>query len=121
MSLKDLLRRRYVASDTDVEADDLRDRTGRLGVASICDVPDRAMADVWGVVRSVTLPAVVDGPVRFVADLYDGSAAVEVVWMGRREVPGIEPGTSLRVQGRVSRHGRMPRIFNPRYEILPSA
>jgi len=41
-----------------------------------------------------------------------------VVWLGRRRVPGVEPGTKLHLEGMVTVREEMPTMFNPRYEIL---
>ena len=43
---------------------------------------------------------------------------LRVVWLGRRRVPGIEPGTEVRLEGMLSDSRGLPTIFNPRYEIL---
>ena len=37
-----------------------------------------------------------------VADLYDGSGSINLVWLGRRTIGGIEPGAYLRATGRVT-------------------
>jgi hypothetical protein len=45
-------------------------------------------------------------------------AEVLVVFLGRREVPGIRTGTDLVVEGMVGeRRGRLA-IMNPEYELL---
>ncbi|GAA4040349.1 MULTISPECIES: hypothetical protein [Arthrobacter] len=43
---------------------------------------------------------------------------LRVIWLGRRKVTGIEPGTLLRLEGMVTVRDGMPTMFNPRYEIL---
>jgi hypothetical protein len=55
-----------------------------------------------------------------VAELYDGTGSMSLVWLGRRQIPGIEPGRSLVGYGRVMRYGEQPVIFNPRYELRPT-
>ncbi|HKU30438.1 hypothetical protein [Arthrobacter sp. NyZ413] len=45
-------------------------------------------------------------------------ARLRVIWLGRRKVPGIEPGTILRLEAMVTVRDGMPTMFNPRYEIL---
>jgi DNA/RNA endonuclease YhcR with UshA esterase domain len=53
------------------------------------------------------------------AELYDGSGTVDLVWLGRREIAGIDPGRRLKVEGLVcTRDGRRS-MFNPRYELRP--
>lgn len=50
-------------------------------------------------------------------ELYDGTGAVRVIWLGRHRIGGIEPGRRMRVTGRVTCPGGEPVIFNPRYEL----
>ena len=43
---------------------------------------------------------------------------VTLVWLGQRRIPGIEPGRTRRVQGRVGQLQQGTKaIYNPRYEI----
>ena len=54
------------------------------------------------------------------AELWDGTGNVTLVWLGRREIPGIQPGRRIVVHGRLtSQHGQ-PTIFNPAYELRPA-
>ncbi len=58
------------------------------------------------------------GPV-LQAELGTGTDQVTLVWLGRQQIPGIEPGRTLAVEGTLSvQHGR-PTIFNPRYDLAP--
>ena len=51
------------------------------------------------------------------AELYDGPGRIDLVWLGRASIPGIEPGTAVVAEGRlVVRRGRTT-MFNPRYEL----
>ncbi|NYE94054.1 hypothetical protein FHU41_000275 [Psychromicrobium silvestre] len=43
---------------------------------------------------------------------------LRLIWLGQRQVPGIEAGTEVRFEGMVALHGGLPTIFNPRYEII---
>nr|MDT0664476.1 OB-fold nucleic acid binding domain-containing protein [Micromonospora sp. DSM 115978] len=52
------------------------------------------------------------------ADIYDGSGTVTLVFLGRKYIPGIEAGRSLKASGRVTVQDRRTTIFNPRYELL---
>lgn len=79
---------------------------------------DRQIVKVTGTLRSVTLRARAGVPA-LEAELSDGSAALSVVWLGRRTIAGIEPGRALIASGRIAmNHGR-PVLFNPKYELLP--
>ncbi len=50
----------------------------------------------------------------------DGTEGVQLIWLGRRSIPGIEPGRTVKVRGRVAiRDGRKV-IYNPDYDLLPA-
>jgi hypothetical protein len=51
------------------------------------------------------------------ADLWDGTGSVTLVWLGRRDIPGIAPGRRIVVRGRLSTIKGEPTIFNPQYEL----
>lgn len=51
------------------------------------------------------------------ADLYDGSDVVTLVWLGRRNIAGVEPGRQLTVKGRVAIRDDRKVIYNPYYEL----
>ena len=53
------------------------------------------------------------------AELFDGSDALTVVWLGRRRITGIAPGRALRIEGRIGVQDKTRIMFNPRYELLP--
>lgn len=109
---------RLSRTESELEAVELQQDTSRLGGTPIVDLVDRSQASVCGAVRSVTLRPRVNVPA-LVVELYDGSKILNLVWLGRRRIGGIVPGTYLTVHGRVTyRHG-IPTIFNPAYEIVP--
>ena len=47
-----------------------------------------------GTLRTVTLRPRAGVPA-LVAELYDGSGTINLVWLGRRQIPGIEPGRAV--------------------------
>jgi hypothetical protein len=51
------------------------------------------------------------------ADLYDGSDVVTLVWLGRRQIAGIEPGRALTARGRIAIRDERKVIYNPYYEL----
>lgn len=109
---------RFTKSVTQLEADELQEDAARLGCTMMSDLRDREQATVSGTVRAVTLRPRVNVPA-LVVDLYDGSRTINLVWLGRRTIGGIEPGTYLRAHGRVTYTRGIPTIFNPSYEIVP--
>ena len=40
------------------------------------------------------------------------------MWIGRRTISGIRPGTRLRAEGVVAAGRTRPTIYNPAYELL---
>jgi RecG-like helicase len=51
--------------------------------------------------------------------LGDGSASITVVFLGRRQIPGIRLGSPLVVEGMVSTIRGQLAIMNPEYQLLP--
>jgi len=58
-----------------------------------------------------------DAPARLVVRLVDPTGSVDLVFLGRRVVAGLEPGAIVCVEGRVAAGEDVPLIFNPRYEL----
>ncbi len=109
---------RLATTESELEDRELQEDTWRLGATPIADLVDRSKASVCGAVRSVTLRPRVNVPA-LVVELYDGSKTLNLIWLGRRRIAGIVPGTFLTAHGRVTfKHG-IPTIFNPSYEIKP--
>lgn len=110
---------RLSSTELEFEARELQEGIGRLGATPIAELADRSDATVCGSVRSVTLRPRVNVPA-LVVELYDGSKTLDLIWLGRRRIGGIVPGTYLTAHGRVTfKHG-IPTMFNPAYEIKPT-
>lgn len=87
-------------------------------VIALADAVDRERICVRGALRTVTMRPR-GGVPAIEAELFDGTDAVTVIWLGRRDIKGIAPGISLEVQGRIGRYDGVRTIFNPRYELIP--
>lgn len=98
------------------EAGDLRDDAARAGCLPIDEQGERSRVHIHGVLRSVTLRPV-DGVTALEAELYDGSDAVTLVWLGRRRIEGIAVGRRLTATGRLGRRGSERVLYNPRYVL----
>ena len=81
-------------------------------------IRDRQIVTVTGTLRTVTLRPRAGVPA-LEAELFDGSAALDVVWLGRRSIVGIEPGRRLIASGRISMSRGRRVLFNPKYELRP--
>jgi amino acid transporter len=79
---------------------------------------EREVVALAGTLRAVTLkPQSTSQTME--AELWDGTGRVHLVWLGRREIPGIEPGRRLIVRGRLANVRGERTIFNPSYELQP--
>ncbi len=85
-------------------------------VIDIADVQYRQRCTVHGKVRSVRVRPWADSPTLEVV-LVDDSGGISVVFLARRSVAGIRPGTVMTVEGVVGAHERRLAILNPRYEL----
>jgi hypothetical protein len=91
----------------------------RTPIRECLNVTDRRpVVRVSGTLRSVNARTVAGLPA-LEAELNDGSASLDVVWLGRQVIPGIEPGRELTASGRIAMTRGRPVLFNPRYELRP--
>jgi hypothetical protein len=108
---------RITATSEELEAQDLMEDARERGSVHVKDCRGGQKVGVTGTIRSLTLRPV-GGVPALEAELYDGSGTIKLVWLGRRRIHGIDPGTSLSVHGRVTYSGGGdPTIFNPSYEL----
>lgn len=107
---------RLTSSHEELEAEELLHDTQAVGGTPIADCPDRERVTVSGTLRTVTLRPRAGVPA-LEAELYDGSGALAVVWLGRRQIAGIEPGRQLIAHGRIAQNQGRPIMFNPSYEL----
>ncbi|MGF1646849.1 MAG: OB-fold nucleic acid binding domain-containing protein [Kineosporiaceae bacterium] len=106
------------ASDAEWGALERRRRADRWGGGRLDSLPGRCRATVCGTLRSVRLcPS--ESSCTLEAELCDGTGTVLLVWLGRRRVPGLEPGRSLRVHGTITERDGQRVMYNPRYDLLP--
>lgn len=121
MGLKERLRD-LTRTDAELEADEIRERAmadPEVAVACSAALVERRRATVAGSVRCITMPPRQSVPV-LVAELFDGERSVNLVWVGRRRIAGIEPGVFLVAEGRIAKVKGVPTIFNPNYQIVPA-
>jgi hypothetical protein len=111
---------RLVAPQSEVHAEQEQELAAAMGGTPIAQLPLRSPATVCGTLRSVTLRPRAGVPA-LEAQLYDGSGSLSVVWLGRRQIAGIEPGRRIRVHGMVTQNEGQRAIFNPRYELFARA
>lgn len=87
-----------------------------LPLDTVDAVDDRRKVRLSGYISSlVVLPRNAAPSVE--AELADGTGTIALVWLGRDQLPGIEPGTRVEVSGFAARRGGQRVMYNPRYEI----
>ena len=109
---------RLVAPQQEVHAELEQERSAELGGTPVADLTARRPATICGTLRSVTLRPRAGVPA-LEAELYDGSGCLSVIWLGRRQIAGVEPGRRIRVHGMVTESEGNRAVFNPRYELVP--
>jgi RecJ-like exonuclease len=111
--------RRLTQDAESLDAEVLREDVAETGARPVVTCGQGEPVTVTGRLRSVvytpreTVPTVD-------AELFDGSGSIHLVWLGRRRIPGIEPGRAISARGRVSDRDGTKIIFNPWYELKPA-
>jgi hypothetical protein len=87
------------------------------GTTPLGQVRHRQRTQVTGRVRNVRVQPWAGVPT-FECTLVDATGALTIVFLGRREVPGIEPGVKLLAEGAIGNYRGRLAMLNPRYEFL---
>jgi amino acid transporter len=103
------------AADLQAEMTDLAEAGGPRPTP-IDECTERDLVDVAGTLRTVTLRPR-GASLTMEADLWDGTGNITLIWLGRRHIPGIQPGRRIVVRGRVAHIKGERAIFNPVYEL----
>jgi len=112
--------RRLTADPSELDAEELlSDVRKSAGCQPVANCSRGKVVTVTGRLKSVVyLP---QGSVPTLeAELYDGSGSVVLVWLGRRQITGIEPGRTLTARGRIAENQGRGVIYNPWYELSPA-
>ena len=111
------LTRRLTEDPERRDVEELTDEAATTGAQRAIDCKRGQEVTMVGTLRSVETNAKgCAGGVR--AELFDGTDAVLLVWLGQRRIPGIESGRTLRVRGRLGKlENGSKAIYNPHYEI----
>jgi hypothetical protein len=110
-----------LAADTDeLQADELQEEIKAGGATPISTCPDREQVCLVGTLRTVTFRPRAGVPA-LEAELWDGTGTVTVVFLGRRQIPGIDPGRIIKLRGRVTTLRGHRAIYNPIYTLKGNA
>jgi hypothetical protein len=88
------------------------------GSTPIAQLRAQQRARIEGHVHAVQI-APRSGVLTMECDVYDSTGGIAVLFFGRRQVPGIEPGTRIRCEGTVGEVDGHLAMSNPSYELLP--
>jgi amino acid transporter len=88
------------------------------GSTSIIDATWRKRVTLAGRVRSIRVAPLHDAPTLELV-LVDATAAISVIFLGRRSLAGVDVGTRMIVDGTVGIHKARLAIMNPKYQLLP--
>jgi len=107
---------KLTADDQTIDAQSLQSEVATSGCSSVSSCRKGEVVTVTGRIRSVVYTPRETVPT-LEAELFDGSGSVTLVWLGRRRIPGIEPGRRLTARGRFAAFEGRQVIYNPWYEL----
>ena len=107
---------RLTADDQTIDAQELRAEAENAGCEPVAACRKGELVTVTGRLKSVVYTPRETVPT-LEAELFDGSGSVTLVWLGRRRIPGIEPGRSLTARGRFAAFDGRQVIYNPWYQL----
>lgn len=111
------LKDRLTSDDESIDARHLQDNAARQGATACRDARVGELVTASGRLRSVVYTPGAS-TTSLSAELFDGSGSLQLVWLGQRRIPGIEPGRSLMVRGRIAEQRGVRTLFNPWYELI---
>ena len=124
MALKDVLKR-VTVDQHERDREELRkfcseQRDQQEAGTLIGDLVPRRYSRVTGEISSLRVVPARDGSSWLEASVTDGTGTLVVLWMGRRRIAGVRPGSRLVVAGRPTPAGRTgrPTLYNPEYRLL---
>ena len=109
--------RSFYASDEELAAYELSEQAEIRGSTLIEELDRGETIQVTGVVKSATVRPNTQVPT-YEVEVSDGSGTLIVIWQGRKHVTGVEPGTRIEVEGRITFLSGKPCLHNPVYKIL---
>ncbi|WP_020495081.1 MULTISPECIES: OB-fold nucleic acid binding domain-containing protein [Sciscionella] len=114
------LMHRLTSDVGELDADDLSQQVQESGARRACDCGSGEEVTVVGRLRTVEhCPK--DATATLEAELFDGTDGVTLIWMGRRRIPGIEPGRTIKARGRLADRNGRKALYNPYYELQTPA
>jgi len=110
---------RLTADDDELVDRELQGECAGAGATAVTRCTRGEPVCVAGTLRAVTLRPRAGVPT-LEAELYDGTGAITLIWLGRRRIGGVECGRSIVARGRLTEHDGRRTIYNAEYELRPS-
>ena len=107
---------RLTLDEQELHGRELQTEAVSAGATHVAQCSVGAPVCVAGQLRAVVLRPRAGAPT-LEAELYDGTGTVTLIWLGRRQIRGIDPGRSLVARGRLTKQDGRPTIYNPSYEL----
>lgn len=112
--------RRWGASNQELAAQERQRLVEESGATRISAARDRERVTLRGFVTALTMEPR-GGTPWLEATFSDGSEAITLIWMGRREIPGVSAGREMTIEGRVLMVDGERRMYNPRYSLVAAS
>ena len=112
--------RRWGASNQELAAQERQRLVEESGATRISAARDRERVTLRGFVTALTMEPR-GGTPWLEATFSDGSEAITLIWMGRREIPGVIAGREMSIEGRVMVVDGERRMYNPRYNLIAAS
>ena len=112
--------RRWGASNEELAAEERQRLVAESGATRISAARDRERVTLRGFVTALTMEPR-GGTPWLEATFSDGSEAITLIWMGRREIPGVTAGREMSIEGRVMVVDGERRMYNPRYNLIAAS
>ncbi|MGC4153939.1 MAG: DNA-binding protein [Propionicimonas sp.] len=112
--------RRWGASNEELAAQERQRLVEESGATRISAARDRERVTLRGFVTALTMEPR-GGTPWLEATFSDGSEAITLIWMGRREIPGVTAGREMSIEGRVMVVDGERRMYNPRYNLIAAS
>ena len=100
-----------------LDAAELAGQVRETGSSRVIDTTRGDYATLTGRIRTVTLGGGREH-LGITAEVFDGTGGIEICWLGRRNLAGIDTGRNIRVTGRIGERDGRKIMFNPRYELI---
>lgn len=108
---------RLTASASRLDAAELQEAVEQRSCVPVNELSRGHHVQVVGRLRAVVYTPSETVPT-LEAELFDGSDSLDLVWLGRRRIAGVEPGRRVVARGRIGVHNGRKAIYNPWYELL---